>query len=279
MTDNIFVTLLKKHTDIDTSFIDTFFKQFRIGGELEFNIKDKDIATYVNVDVRTLRERLRNKYSKNKNFIKNVDYIIAKSGRGNTRTYMVNYQCFERLAMSGESSKSETVRMYFIKMREFLTEHQHTIYQAIENTSDIARYSGFEAIYFFAIDARHPNMFKVGRTTDIVKRLRNYNVGRIKEIDLKYFAVVKNAIVIEKCLKHKLHNHQVFEGKEIYEVNPNVLKKVIDECYCKYISAAKNRELYKELSDLLGMYAYTKGKVHIKPFVVIGKDINIGFKN
>ncbi len=31
-------------------------------------------------------------------------------------------------------------------------------------------------------------------TTDIIKRLNNYNIGRIKEVDLKYFAVVKNVL-------------------------------------------------------------------------------------
>ena len=31
----------------------------------------------------------------------------------------------------------------------------------------------------------------------------------------------------------------------------------------------KNEELYKELSELLGLYAYTKNKVNIKPYIII----------
>jgi hypothetical protein len=34
----------------------------------------------------------------------------------------------------------------------------------------------------------------------------------------------------------------------------------INECYCKYVSKQQNEELYKEISDLLGLYAYTKNK-------------------
>jgi hypothetical protein len=45
---------------------------------------------------------------------------------------MVNYQCFERLAMSGDSEESESVRMYFVKLREFITENQKLIYQLME---------------------------------------------------------------------------------------------------------------------------------------------------
>ena len=54
--------------------------------------------------------------------------------------------------------------------------------------------------------------------------------------------------------------------------NNNVkIKKVIDECYCKYISKQQNEELYKEISDLLGLYAYTKDKINIKSYVIIGR--------
>lgn len=68
---------------------------------------------------------------------------------------MLNYQCFEKLAMSGNSANSEIVRDYFVKLREFLVEHQSIIYQSIENkTETLKKYSKFEAIYFFAVDEK-----------------------------------------------------------------------------------------------------------------------------
>jgi hypothetical protein len=59
-------------------------------------------------------------------------------------------------------------------------------------------------IYFFALDINHDNIIKIGRTNNILQRLRNYNVGRIKEIDLKYLAIVKNYVLVEKCIKLKI---------------------------------------------------------------------------
>ncbi len=182
---------------------------------------------------------------------------------------MVNYSCFEKLAMTGDSKKSEIVRNYFIKIREFIYEHQELIYQSIENKKDLNKYRGYESIYFFAVDKRKPDIFKVGRTQDIIQRLRNYNVGRIKEIDLKYYALVNNSVMIEKCIKLKLDKNRVINGREIFKVDADNLKKIIDECYCKYVSKKQNEELYKEISDLLGLYAYTKDKIHIKPYVII----------
>lgn len=86
---------------------------------------------------------------------------------------------------------------------------------------------------------------KVGKTKDIVLRLRNYNVGRIKEVELKYFALVKNSLLIEHCIKLKLKANQVFENKAIFKVEPKILKKVIDDCYCKYVTSKKMRRCMK----------------------------------
>jgi phage anti-repressor protein len=271
--DSVFITLLKKHTNIDVDFINTFFKQYKIGSDLDFHIQDTDVATYLGISLNTIRRRLNNTFSKNINFVEKSDYIKIKTSKTSAITYMINYQCFERLAMGGDSEKSEVVRMYFIKLREFLTENQHLIYQAMENKKELNKYSGYESIYFFAVDDRKKDIFKVGRTSDIVQRLRNYNVGRIKGIELKYFALVSNSLLIEKCIKLALDNNKIYKNKEIFKVEPQKLKQIIDECYCKYVSKKQNTNLYEEISNLLGLYAYTKDKVHIKPYIIIGKNL------
>ena len=123
--DSIFIKLLKENTNIDEDFIDTFFTKFKIGGELDFDIKDKSVSIFLNVKLSSIRKRLNNSFSKTKRFIENVDYIRVKTGVYNNINYMLNYACFEKLAMSGDSKKSETVRMYFTKLREFITDNQH----------------------------------------------------------------------------------------------------------------------------------------------------------
>jgi hypothetical protein len=271
--NNNFIKLLKKYTNIDKDFINTFFKKFKIGEELEFHIKDIDVAKYLGVELNTIRRRLNNTFSKNINFIKNVDYIKIKTGKTDGVMYMINYQCFERLAMGGDSEQSESIRMYFVKLREFITENQKLIYQSMENYDDLKKYSGFETIYFFAVDERKQNIFKIGRTIDIVKRLRNYNIGRIKEVELKYLALVKNPLLIENCMKLQLNKYRIFENKEIYKIEPKKIKKIIYDCYCKNVSKKYNNDLYEELSNLLGLYSYTKDKINIKPYIIIGKDL------
>jgi hypothetical protein len=268
--DSIFIELLKKHTNIDSDFIDTFFKKFKIGGELDFDLKDTSVSKYLNINLSTLRKRLTNAFSKNNNYIKNVDYIRIKLNNDKNISYMINYQCFEKLAMTGDSSKCETIRMYFIKLREFMTNNQHLIFQALENKTELNKFTGLDCIYFFAV-SKSKKIFKIGRTINIIQRLRNYNVGRIKEVELKYLAVVTNSLLIENCIKLKLENNQLFDNKEIYKISAEQLKKIVTNCYCKYVNKEQNEQLYKELSDILGMYSYIKNKKQIEPYIIINK--------
>lgn len=57
------------------------------------------------------------------------------------------------------------------------------------------------------------------------------------------------------------------------EIEPKILKKVVHECYCKHVSTNENKELYEEISNLLGMYVYVKDKLNIKPYLIIGKNL------
>jgi phage anti-repressor protein len=235
--DSVFIKLLKKHTNIDKEFIDIFFKQFKIGGELDFDIEDKKIAKYFGIKIKTLRTRLQNGYARKQMYIEGIDYKKIKHGNTSGVKYMVNYKCFENLAMMGETEESNAVREYFIKLREFIRDNQHLIYQAIENKKKLHKYSGLDSIYFFAAKKKS-NIFKIGKSKNIIARLSNYNTGRIEDVD------------------------------------PKLLKRVVYKCYKDNISKKDNQQLYREIADLLGMYIYTKNNPKVKPYVVIGKNIN-----
>jgi hypothetical protein len=265
------IKMLKKYTNIDKDFIDTFLTKFKINGDLNFDVLDSDVSKYLGITLITLRQRLNNVYSKKKLYFENVDFIKIKVENSNSKIYMLNYPCFERIAMNGDSEQSEVVRLYFVKLRQFLTDNQNVIFQSLNNLDTLKKYNGFSSIYFFAVDERKKEIFKIGRTNKIIERLRNYNVGRIKEIELKYFALVKNPLIIEKCIKSALKTKEVIKNKEMYEIEPEKLKKVIDECYCKNVSKKENDDLYEEISELLGLYSYVRDKVNIKPFIIVDK--------
>ena len=127
--DSIFIKLLKKYTTIDKTFINTFFKKYKIGGDLDFDLEDNDIAFYLNIKLSTLRKRLLNFYTKgNPRYFEKVDFIRIKTNKTSGIIYMINYQCFERLAIDGDSKQSEVVKSYLIKLREFFIKKLQLIY-------------------------------------------------------------------------------------------------------------------------------------------------------
>lgn len=128
-------------------------------------------------------------------------------------------------------------------------------------------------MYFFCVDERYPNIMKDGSTSNIINRLRVYNTGRINDIELKYFAIVKNRKVIEKCVKKKLKFVQVKNNRELYKIEPSELKKVIDECYIKNVTDKEHAAMCEDVAEILGMYSYVNNKVNIKPYVIIGNDL------
>ena len=54
-----------------------FFKKFKIGGELNFDIKDLEVSKYLGIGIINIRKRLANAYSKTKKFIEN-SFLIKK---------------------------------------------------------------------------------------------------------------------------------------------------------------------------------------------------------
>jgi hypothetical protein len=66
MSNKNLIKMLKKYTNIDEDFIDTFLNKFEINSDLKFNILDSDVSKYLNITLETLRKRLNNTFSKKK---------------------------------------------------------------------------------------------------------------------------------------------------------------------------------------------------------------------
>ena len=119
--------------------------------------------------------------------------------------------------MSGDSLQSNVIKSYFIKIREFVTNNRNIISQAMnKHKIYLKKFANFQTIYFFVSKKDNPDIFKIGKTSNIINRLKNYNVGRYPIIDLKYLAIVSNANLIESCVKLKLKSKQVEKNKELY---------------------------------------------------------------
>jgi hypothetical protein len=270
--ESIFINLLHKYTSIDSDFIKIFFSKFSIGDELEFHINDKDVSSYLNIDVTQLRDRLNNKYKK-KYYIEHVDYIKVKTGVTSQVIYFLNYTCFEKIAMGCDSPNAFRVKEYFIQLREFIMKYGEIIQQSINN-HEILKNSmlrKYDMIYFFVVDKRYKDIIKIGTTSNIIERIKSYNTGRIDEVDIKYASIVYDGKTIEKCIKNSeiMKQSEYYKGREIYNITEKLLLDVIKSCYNKCTTSSNHKKIYKDMSTILDLYDFIQNNKHMQPYVII----------
>lgn len=52
--------------------------------------------------------------------MENVDYIKIKDKLNNDIIYYLNYTCFEKLCMNGNTPQANKIRDYFVKIRQLI---------------------------------------------------------------------------------------------------------------------------------------------------------------
>ncbi len=65
------IDILKKYTDIDKNFLNDLFSNFKLTDleyeSYDFDFTDKKVAKWLDIDIQTLKDRLRSKYKKRTN--------------------------------------------------------------------------------------------------------------------------------------------------------------------------------------------------------------------
>jgi hypothetical protein len=81
---------------------------------------------------------------------------------------------------------------------------------------------------------KNKNIFKIGRTKNIRKRLQNYVTGKDTHPDVKFIMLVDNRKDVENCVKKLSQKYQFKKNQEIYKINIDIIKKYIFDCASVY---------------------------------------------
>jgi hypothetical protein len=82
-------------------------------------------------------------------------------------------------------------------------------------------------IYIIQTDQSNKNYFKIGITSNIIRRLKEYRCGSILEPRLYYYYPCKNIRKVDKVMKNKLKKYRI--KREIYKADLNDLRVLIKE--------------------------------------------------
>ncbi len=215
---------LKMYTGISNKFIDEYYKFYELCEKNLFGIDSIKVVKYLKIiSSKKFHENLREKYILNKDFIiKRLNQKLQKDKQD--VFYYLSFDGFERICMASRSERGNQVRDYFILLRKFINYYKEHIATKINSLIKKNKF-----IYILLVN-KDKDIFKLGRTGNIKKRLQNYATGKDKHPDIKFVMIVNDEKQIESCAKIFTKKYQYKDNKEIYKINLDLLKSVIFEC-------------------------------------------------
>jgi phage anti-repressor protein len=242
-----------KRSNIPKEFLNDFFN---LGGnsygDTYKNINFDNIVKWLDVQKNHLKRLLKDNfkvmddYTEEKILVKN-----KKRGANYVSKIMLTPDCFKELCMLSQSDKAKGVRKYYIVAEGLLRDHFEQIINELNKELGLIKTNikkpieviGGHIYILKAMNTSQKNMFKLGNSDDMKKRLRVYNTGNANNIEPLFVMKVDDINMVEGCVKNLAREYQYKKNKEVYNIDFEFLKKLCIKC--------KNfiKQLEKEFSN------------------------------
>ena len=248
-------TFLKENSPISNEFIDGFLLFYNPDTiQTDFVVDLSLAAKWLRANKYKLVQTLKASYTEG------IDYLVTKGkrpvlvGRGanNNKMWLLSPDCFKRMCMRSNTKRAEEVRTYFIQLEGLISRYKTVMLNGmqaeIKKLNNAVRpknpEDGFGYIYVIKASDDKQNVYKIGRTKDLLKRVSNYSTGRLDGVQVVYKFRTDNFKRTEACVKLMLKDHQLRKYKEVYEANIDMIKTIIQKCdetvtYTRVYSNAK----------------------------------------
>lgn len=247
---------LKKYSSIDNFFLDEFLGFYNINTKNnEFVVNLENVAKWLNTNKNKLKSTLQNSYIKNKHYILQEGKTHPHGGRANIDIFITT-RTFKKLCILTKTKKGEEVRDYFLDLEDLISEYKSYIINGLEekikkyenNLKKIPNINkGF--IYVFNVsNNKEEELYKIGRTNNLHKRMNTYNSGVADNIELLFVYEVEDITSIENCIKIFLKKYKYRSSKEVYQINLGLIKNIILQCN-KTQLISENKLLTQKLNE------------------------------
>lgn len=230
--------VIKLFTNVPTKFVDDFFSLYDPKDPSTFIVDLDTLTKWLGVKKTNLMDTLRKSYKKGEDYIEEkkpkLDMQYSNGGNRNIQVTLTA-DCMKRLCMRSRSDKAETVRTYFIEIEEFIFHYNDEIVNGLMKSiktlqeKNITKKKPDGPGFVYIIRAAE-GFNKFGHTQDLTKRLATYNTGRIEDVEVLHVYSTEYRKELERCVKKLMAEKQFKNQKEIYEVDVEIIKKVIKGC-------------------------------------------------
>lgn len=240
---------VKRFTTVPETFVDELFEMMSESTRQSDVVIDLDrVAKWLNMRKSNLIRTLRRSY------VEDVDFMVAREpnptkrryGSNNWITVRVSPSCFKELAMRSNSKNSALVRMYLLQVEDaFIGYRAQTLEGMKQDLATLLanqkpRADAGKPGYVYMIrvkdgvslhDVSNSEVHvKIGRAMQMQKRMDAYNTGFADKVDVLYQVQTDNMVAVETCVKVLCKEKQYRKRKEVYTIDVDVMKKVIDHC-------------------------------------------------
>jgi phage anti-repressor protein len=248
MSNENVIKFVKRFTTVPEKFVDELFKFYDENSlQTDIIISLDDISKWLNSPKNELHSTLKRTY------IKDIDYTTIKAvnpnySKGiktsnNYKKILVSPDCFKRLCMLSRAKNAEMVRTYFIDIETQFLRYKNQLMEGLKidinrlekdlnpNRPDIPALNTANG-YIYVIKASDEvnDLFKIGRASNLKKRLFSYQTGKAHSVDLLYTLSVHDMKKAEKCMKALLEEYQYRTRREIYQVPIDMIKFIMNKC-------------------------------------------------
>jgi phage anti-repressor protein len=234
------IDFIVKRSNIPKDFLRDFFN---LGGDSYGdtfkNINFDDIVKWLDVQKNHLKRLLINNFKIMDDY--NEEKLIVKNktrGANYVSKIMLTPDCFKELCMLSQTEKAKGVRKYYIIAEGLLRDHFEQIINNLNNELGLIKNNlkkpidiiGGHIYILKAQNTTQKDMYKIGNSDDMKKRLRVYNTGNANNIEPLFVMKVDDIKMVEGCIKNIAKEYQYKKNKEVYNIDFEFIKKLCMKC-------------------------------------------------
>ena len=253
-----FINFLKKYSNVPNHFIDDFFSLMDYK-ELDSNEKIVDldkVIKWLDINKGMAKKTLLKSYRKNIDF--SIKKVVKPKGKGgqNAEIILLTIRCFKKFCQLTRSKRGNEVREYFIQVESLLNKYKDYIINGMQDK--ITKLEKDQkpkvnpekgVIYIFRTpNSTENSLYKIGRTKDLKKRLQSHQSALTHDIEVLFYYESENIVKIEKCIKLLMKDYQYRKYKEVYKINIDIIKSLIEQ-YDSIIIDTEQKVKLSELKD------------------------------
>jgi len=239
-----FKSFILKYSFVNSKFITDFYniiKEDYIERYNEFLIDSEILRKWLQINN---RQKFNNTIKKS--YKKNMDYNIKKikkidgSGGHNFEVITLTPEAAKKLCLSTKSIMGPAVQQYFLdieialyKFKNYIIEGMNTKIKQLENNQKPTVNPGKKIIYVFKALNTDLTLYKIGKTINSKTRFAKHNSPMANDLEILFQYETENIDQVESCVKALMKKAQYRKYKEIYRIDLNILKEIIENCDTK----------------------------------------------